>query len=467
MFRAVPPAPNTPVSAAPPSAACPVGTRRFAQAVAMLRPRWNRRVGNRGNVRRNAPWIQMNDIRKAAAWCAWICVCGCSEPADRRANTISRDSAGIEVVEAGSPTWDADRGWYLEALPSLSIGREEGDPDYLFNRIRGVRRLADGRIVLADGGSSQIRFFDPSGVHLKTVGGAGGGPGEFRFIGSMWSYAADSLVVTDLAGISFMDSQGTFARRPVVELAQKQHRGNPVGQVIEGPLLVVSGTRGFSPADAGTVIRDSLRFFWYHPSGSFGGPLVVLPSAERWGLQVGGVTSFPYVPFSPNPIWTVAGDRFYIGAGRRPEVAIWRPDGSLERLLRWPKAERPVKEALKEQLRTFTLESAEDANERRREERFLAETPIAERLPSYQSMLVDEEGNLWLEEYRPFWELESSWDVLTSGGQWLGAVSMAARFTPYQIGAHFVLGVTRDEVGVERVESFALVKDARGRSPSK
>ena len=50
MFRAVPPAPNTPVSAAPPSAACPVGTRRFAQAVAMLRPRWNRRVGNRGNV---------------------------------------------------------------------------------------------------------------------------------------------------------------------------------------------------------------------------------------------------------------------------------------------------------------------------------------------------------------------------------------------------------------------------------
>jgi hypothetical protein len=269
----------------------------------------------------------MKRIKVFSAWCALIAVSGCSESADRVASVTSRDSAGIQIVEASAAAWSTEGGWQLASEPRLSIGRESGDPEYLFNRIRGVSRLTDGRIVVADAGSSQIRFFDPSGVHIKTVGRAGDGPGEFRFIGSMWRHAADSLVVTDLAGVTFMDSDGRFARRVLVELAEGQYRGNPVGQTEDGTLLVVSGSGGFSPADAGTIIRDSLRFFWYNADGTFGGAMAVLPGAERWGLQAGGVTTFPYLPFSSNPIWIASGDRFYIGAGRRPEygerMALW------------------------------------------------------------------------------------------------------------------------------------------------
>jgi hypothetical protein len=405
----------------------------------------------------------MKQIRQVSVWCALIAVSGCTESAERVASVTSRDSAGIQIVEASAAAWSAEGGWQLASEPRLSIGREEGDPEYLFNGIRGVLRLTDGRIVVADGGSSQIRFFDPSGVHIETVGRAGEGPGEFRFIGSMWRLAADSLVVTDLAGVTFMDSDGQFARRSLVELAEGQYRGNPVGQANDGTLLVVSGSRGFSPADAGTIIRDSLRFFWYNADGTFGGPITVLPGAERWGLQAGGVTTFPYLPFASNPIWTASGDRFYIGSGRRPEVSIWRADGTVERILRWAKAERPVTDALKEQFRAHTLESARDANDRRREEVFLAEAPMAVALPNYRSMLVDEQNNLWLEEYRPPWEIASSWDVLTSEGEWLGSVSMPARFTPLVVGSDFVLGVSRDELGVERVESIPLVKSTSQR----
>ena len=31
------------------------------------------------------------------------------------------------------------------------------------------------------------------------------------------------------------------------------------------------------------------------------------------------------------------------------------------------------------------------------------------------------------------WESASNWDVLTAEGEWLGSLSMPARFTPYQL----------------------------------
>jgi hypothetical protein len=92
-------------------------------------------------------------------------------------------------------------------------------------------------------------------------------------------------------------------------------------------------------------------------------------------------------------------------------------------------------------------------------ERFLAEAPMVENLPSYQSMLIDAEGSVWLERYRPSWEHQPDWDVVSSRGEWLGAVSMPVGFASHQIGPDFILGVACDEVGVERAQSYALLKE--------
>lgn len=404
----------------------------------------------------------MKRAHKISIWCTLVAVSSCAEVAERGTAVSSRDSLGILVVEATGAPWTPEDGWRVADTPSLSIGLQDGDPEYLFNRVRGTLRLADGRIVVADGGSSEIRFFDPLGSHLTSSGGPGEGPGEFRFIGSMWRHADDSLMVTDLAGVTVMDSAGQFHRRFPLELAEGRYRGNAVGQTEAGTLLVVSGSRGFSPADAGTVIRDSLRFFRYDADGTLVATITVLPSAERWGLLVGGISTFPYVPFSARPIWTVSRNRFYIGSGREAEVSVWTLDGSLDQILRWPKPARPVTDALREQFRAYSIESTRDANDRRRQERFLAEVPIAEDAPTYQSLIVDSEENLWLEVYRTPWESERNWDVIASDGTWLGSVSMPDGFTPYQIGADYILGVSRDDLGVERVEYYLLAKSPAG-----
>src|SRR5687767_12566531 len=376
-------------------------------------------------------------------------------------DVIARDSAGIEMIEITAPGWRAGQEWQVGSSPTLSIGEVEGDPNYLLSRIRGAQQLSGGRIVVADAGSNQIRFFDASGRHLQSVGGPGDGPGEFRYMGVMWRQPGDTLAITDVPGVTFIGPDGRFVRRTSLQMAEEKYRGNAAGQVATGEFLAMSGSRGFRWADAGTMIRDSLRFFWYRADGSFGGPLTVLPDAERWGLLAGGVVDFPYIPFATNPIWAAAGDRFYLAAGRSAELTSWRKDGKLERIIRWQRPARAVTSEMKEQLRTHLLASVRDANARRRQETFLAEAPIATELPGYQSLLIDEDENAWLEVYRPPWEVEPSWDVLTRDGRWLGTVRTPSGFRPMQIGRDFVLGVSRDELGVERIQSFALIRNPK------
>ncbi len=48
-------------------------------------------------------------------------------------------------------------------------------------------RLGDGRIVAANSGMLEIRYYDPEGRHLLTVGRNGEGHGEFRTISSIWA----------------------------------------------------------------------------------------------------------------------------------------------------------------------------------------------------------------------------------------------------------------------------------------
>ena len=110
-----------------------------------------------------------------------------------------RDSAGIEIVENfGTPLWPEGPDW--EFIEVFRIGAADGPPEYQFGRITGLQVLSDGRIVITDMMGHHMRFFSPDGVHERTVGREGQGPGEFGdgrltlFLGP-----GDTLVVYDPA----------------------------------------------------------------------------------------------------------------------------------------------------------------------------------------------------------------------------------------------------------------------------
>ena len=72
----------------------------------------------------------------------------------------------------------------------------------MMTRLFSTRSLADGRIVVSNAGSHELRVFDAQGRHLHSFGRQGEGPGEFAPFTSMllWPAPQNKFVVRDGTG---------------------------------------------------------------------------------------------------------------------------------------------------------------------------------------------------------------------------------------------------------------------------
>jgi len=96
----------------------------------------------------------------------------------------------------------------------LRIGSEEDDPRG-FSDIRGILVDRKGNIWIIEASLQEIRVFDPSGKHLKTIGRNGKGPGEFTYPDGL-AMAPDGMIwVHDPknARFSIFDQDGKFVRQ--------------------------------------------------------------------------------------------------------------------------------------------------------------------------------------------------------------------------------------------------------------
>jgi hypothetical protein len=66
-------------------------------------------------------------------------------------------------------------------------------------------------------------------------------------------------------------------------------------------------------------------------------------------------------------------------------------------------------------------------------------------------------GNIWVQEYALSWKAPG-WSVFDPDGVYLGDISSMDDFRVTDIGADYVLGVMTDELDVERVLLYGLVK---------
>ena len=133
----------------------------------------------------------------------------CAEQPPPR-TAVVRDSASVRIVEH-PPSFAADT-WHLAPAPSLIIGAEEGANS--LDRVEGAHQLSDGRVVVANRGTRQLKYFDAQGNLLHNVSREGEGPGEMSWISWSVTCGTDSVYVWDpsLARLSVFDPSGGFAR---------------------------------------------------------------------------------------------------------------------------------------------------------------------------------------------------------------------------------------------------------------
>jgi hypothetical protein len=375
---------------------------------------------------------------------------------------VTRDSSGIRIVENAAPLWKEGQEWRLSAEPTLRIGMAEGPSEYLLSHVGSALHRADGGIVVTNGGSKEIRFYDASGAHLRSIGREGEGPGEFRSLSWVQWLPGDSLLAYDfqVRRLSVFDPAGEFVRSFQTEPPAETQFPQALARLPDGSLVVEIG-RVFGPGGVQDGLsRTPAAFLHDSAAGEVLDTIAVIPGPEAFvKTSADGGFSVTIPLFGRAPAHAVSADRVILGGNDAYELAVYTAQGVLERLIRRRQQPRPVTDAAFEALKQKRLEGT-DASWRPRMEAMYAAMPRPATMPFYASALVDDEGNLWVQDFQAPSDTAVTWTVFDPEGRMLGPVVMPDRFRPTHIGRDFVLGVRFDELDVERVELFTLQRPA-------
>jgi hypothetical protein len=329
---------------------------------------------------------------------------------------------------------------------------------YIFSRIAGVRVLGDSVLIVADGLSNEVRIFDLSGRFLRSMGGAGQGPGEFESMVGLAGCYSDSVAVLDMAGrVSTFSLDGRFGRR--VRVSSTPGGELPAYELACGSegLLVVNGA-----GDAGFPRPQGL--FWNRSHvftgtlyGGLSADLGEFPASRHWGVQ--GVSRLH--PFGNRTVFAVGEGTVYLGTSEEHEIRVHDGDGSLTGFIRWSGGDLRLRSGeIEAWVESEVQQTAGVARVRVRGQLESMEYPVSR--PSYTQLLLDPLGNLWALQFDPALRSAQEWWVFDPEGVWLGSMSFPPAFRLMDARGQLVAGIETDDLGVERVVVYGLQKGGGG-----
>ena len=379
--------------------------------------------------------------------------CGAGE-AGRAARHTVRDSAGVQIVENVAPAWNDDSAWRISAEAALTIGTVDGALEDQLYQVRDALRFDDGTILVSNVGTAELRWFDTDGSFVRAVGGEGAGPGEFGRIAGTYRYGTDSLMVFDFGNARFQvfDTHGAFAR--TFRLQQIAGVPLPVGVFATGHVLAFWMVSDGEMATGAS--RPTLQYALYSPEGALVDTLFRGPGTEFYAVATGPQRSMSVsMPFAHRAAVAIHGDAFVYGASDHYEIEERGRGGGVQRILRRALPNRPVTDAI-------VAEQKAEARARRAARgatgpSLFEDLTYPAEMPAHGPLLVDTEGNRWVQYYR-FGDEPTRFAVYDATGRWLGDVAAPSGLRITDIGSDYLLGVGRDTLDVEQVLLHTLFK---------
>jgi len=362
--------------------------------------------------------------------------------------------ACAEAVDQPAGTSDVPL-WSVSSNPRVTIGQLEGDPAFLFQRISSATLIPDGRIAVADNGAANIRVFRQDGSFEREIGRRGEGPGEFSYLSSVSLLPPDTLVVYDsrLYRLTRFLASGSL----VSTLQIQAEDGFPelyLGRYSSGQMALSWIKQG--PRDANAVSPDVMQF------GRFGenGRLVSLTGTETGMVRFGSP-----VPFSPHLHAVLVGDSLFVTNGLLPEIQVRDADGRIVRTVQVPVD--PVDEPAAWNILETELRARESEMWLPR----LGAVPRDLGIPHLALMTRDDKGRLWVKKYAPLTDSHwlATWDrgrggewlVMDPGGQLLAKVQLPDDLLLLDVRGDQLVGKTSDDLGVERIQLYDIIRMER------
>jgi hypothetical protein len=378
-------------------------------------------------------------VHRAVVAAAVVALAGCgAEPEAEVA--VRTDSAGVELVRSVTPRVDSVRPALGETLLSpTSQGHE-------FYGVADVV-LLDSLLIVAE--PTQLRAFRMDGSLAWSFGREGDGPREFRRIAALEA-RGDSVAVLDTRTrrISLVSAAGAWVR----------------GLPLEPSLLITGELVSLSGGTFGVVATSPSLFDGEAPNGLVRTPQTLL--AVDWAdgsatelvelageegirqVQGQGVTIFRAL-FGRRSLPFSAPGGFGVAEGVFRGFEIRDAEGSLRRRVSaavdLTLGESMVEAEWSAREETLGADAAQGLRDR---------SPVPALAPGADAALATPSGEVWLRE--PLGEYRSRvgpgphvWAVFAPDGSWAARVSTPISFTVHRIDDETVIGVERDELGVE------------------
>lgn len=378
----------------------------------------------------------------------------CGEP-DAGGPFTVRDSAGVAIAVSAAPRWDAAPAerWTVAEPPTLDLSTTGSGPEHEFYRVADALRLSDGRIVVANSGSFQIRLYSSAGEHLASVGREGEGPAEFRRFFGVDRLSGDSLLVHSYPSRITILSPGlelvrTFELDP---LARRLH-------AFAGGILGSLGTAMDEHRGGNALLRMPEHLVRWNLDGANRDTLLAIPGSEAFMFVSDPGVSGGVPLFGKRTEVAVGDEGFIVGLADSLAYDVYDPEGNLTRRVRVRGHDLSVSaDEIDQELRARLGPDPDPFS-----------VALHEALPrprtraAYETLLVDAGGHVWA-GVQPTWterreRAARDWNVFTPEGEWLGAVTLPRGFTPFEIGVDHVLGARFDEMDVEHVQVLGIRK---------
>lgn len=348
------------------------------------------------------------------------------------------------------------------------IGGYDERPAYTFSRVSAASIVGESEIALVDGHSEEVRIFGIDGIHRRTFGGRGEGPGEFQSVRAVSVLPGSRLLVWDQVpgrgSVYHLDgthvSTSAFARSGIALAWARFVGAFPDGSVVlrHDPSVYM-----FRNEPAG-YRSEPVAFVHYSPQGELLDTLEVVHGPEQYLYHQGKSWGFDERIFEREVRGAVVGGVLVAGSTGAPVLTRTAESGIKLPSLALPLVGHPVTDMEIEAERSRRIREVRQEGSAR-VGRVIEDLGFAlnftelildrlermdayDGLPPFRTVFAATDGTLWVEDYPSPLARTTSW-ILIRDRAIVGRVESGKDRKVIAAGHGVVLALTEDGFGVQ------------------
>ena len=383
---------------------------------------------------------------------------------------VTRDSAGVTIIEHPAAAIDAAPAWSLGA--PTTIVTHGASVEETFTWINSATRLADGRLVVVHGeeAGATLLLYGADGAFERMLGRPGAGPGEYRAAEILGAPNGDTLTVYDpvLGRRTRLRTSGEIVATHDVARLGVMTIGQPTGVLADGRMISLPFYFMDTSTSGGSHYRRKVAVLVTDPIiPRLDTATTDIPGDEVFLLTVtfGGRTRTMPTPvvYGAQTLLRPVGAKVSVATNESSALDTYTLPWKLVRSVRFAGARLPVDQAAKDAKIADALANL-DASPgitpefRKQFMDAIGRAQYADSMSWYSAITTDASGAEWLRRQRSQADSVPHYLVLEPDGRLAARADLPNGSRLLWVGTDEVLIAMHDEDDVERLELRPILK---------